>query len=215
MKINKLTKGLGFAALVALAGSVQAETVTVDASVQVDNAIDFTVAGAMNFGIVRATPNVADGECVGLRMPANPASPLANVGFADLDPLCTANTADVAIIQAVGGTPERPILTIQGVPAFSNMKLEFETDPIAMVTTAPAGSPTFTLTDLTAYKTSGTPGNIAIDPITGAGEVTVDAAGLATFTMGGTLLTHVGTLDPGANYLDSTYTGSFEVTVSY
>jgi hypothetical protein len=206
-----MLKTLGVAMmLVGANAAIAAESVTVPASVTVNNAIDFTFTGALNFGQVRATPDDTDLTCAGLVMPANPAESLEQ----DTPAICTAGDGD-AIIQSVGGTPERPVFTIAGVAPFSNMEITLPTTTSAITANTGPGTAQFTLSEFTAYKTSGTPSDI---PLTaGVGEIQANATGTATFTVGATLGTHLGAISTAANavYQDLTYTGTFIVSVDY
>lgn len=199
-----LAKGLGVVLLCAGANIALAETVSVPASVTVNNAIDFTFTGTLDFGQVRAVADATDVTCTGLVMPANPASPLTQ----DTPAACTAGDGDAAL-QAVGGTPTRPLFTVTGTAPFTNLTLTLPTTDVALTAATGPGTPQFFLSEFTAYKTSGTPAIIA----TGADNLQTGATGEATFAVGATLGTHLGVAS--ANYQDLAYTGSFDVLVNY
>lgn len=204
-KLHAIAKGLGATLLLASASTAFAETVNVPATLTVDNTIDFTTTGTLDFGTVRATPdNSAAVNCVGLTMPANPAlalnSTLGTAGAA----ACTAT--GTAVLQAVGGTPTRPEFSIAGVAAFTTLTLTLPTT-VDLTTTAPAGSPIFRLVDFTAYRTSGTPAAVTT-------TVQVDGSGNATFNVGATLLTDPGMPTTSA-YENAAYTGNFDVQVAF
>ncbi|HEY7885069.1 MAG TPA: DUF4402 domain-containing protein [Cellvibrionaceae bacterium] len=205
IKFNKLSKGVGAALLLVGASAALAETVTVPATVSVNNAIDFTFTGTLDFGEIRATASPTVDECAVLALPANPASPLG--ASADPTQLC-ADGAGVAVIQSVGGTPARPVFTVAGVAPFSNLSLTLPAAPITLSAALPPGSATFTVGEFTAYRTSGTPGVITT-------VIQANGTGDATFTVGAEIATHVAAIvDP--LYEDGIpYTGSFDVTVEY
>jgi hypothetical protein len=200
-----LAKGLGVVLLCAGANIALAETVSVPASVTVNNAIDFTVTGTLDFGQVRAVADTEEDLCTGLVMPANPASPLTQGTPAD----CT-ESVDAAL-QAVGGTPTRPLFTVTGTAPFTNLTLTLPlpTESVALTAATGPGTPQFFLSAFTAHKTSGTPGTIT----PGDNNLQTGATGEATFAVGATLGTHLGAAS--ANYQDLAYTGSFDVMVEY
>ncbi|NVK54238.1 MAG: hypothetical protein HWE26_01375 [Alteromonadaceae bacterium] len=204
-KFSKNLSVLGAALIATMAGSVSAETLTVPVAVTVDNTIDFTLTGTLDFGTIRAT---ADGSaavnCVGLTMPANPASPLnATLGTAG----ALACTADgTAVIQNVGGTPTRPEFAVAGLAPFTALTLTLPSTADLALNPAPAGAPILQLIDFTAYQSSGTPGAATT-------TVTADGTGNIAFTVGATMITDPGT--PTLAYENTAYAGEFDVTVSY
>jgi spore coat protein U-like protein len=203
-----MLKTLGVAMMLVGANAAMAETVTVPASVTVNNAIDFSFTGTLDFGQVRATPAAASGECAGLVMgTTNTTLTAAAAGSTGFDLLCT----DIdGALQSVGGTPARPVFTIAGVAPFATLTLALPAPTIAAAVnlTAPTGpnTPQFKLTDFTARKTSGTPVNLT-------NSIMTDADGGATFTVGATLITEVAATT--ATYQDMVYSGEFDVSVSY
>jgi hypothetical protein len=207
-----LAKGLGVVLLCAGANIALAETVSVPASVTVNNAIDFTFTGTLDFGQVRATAAAAAAACTGLTMPADPALPL----IAATPAACT---TDEGALQAVGGTPTRPEFTIAGTAPFTTLTLTLPTASIALTAATGPGAPQFALTDFTAYKTSAATGNIALNDGTyglGEGPIITNNTGGATFTVGATLATHAAAIAiPNTNYQDLDYTGTFDVMVNY
>ncbi|MBT1065216.1 hypothetical protein KJY73_16620 [Bowmanella sp. Y26] len=211
-KLSKIAKGLSAAMLLSAVGAVQAETVSVPATVSVDNTIGFALTGTLDFGTVRATPDSTSDECSGIVMPANPASSISAYAPGAGAP-CITGAGD-SEIQSVGGTPTRPQFDITGVAAFATLNVNVPSAAVNLTTTAPAGSPGFQLIDFTAYKSSGTPGAISLTA--GAGTISVDGTGAATFTVGATLIT-----DPTAytlttaTYENAAYNGSFDVSVTY
>lgn len=206
-KFTKLTKAFGTAAILVGASSALAETVTVPASVTVNNAIDLTFTGELNFGEVRATADATDEICTGLAMPANPASALV----AQVPALCAGGEGDADLL-AIGGTPTRPEFTVAGTAPFSTMTLTVPDDAQALTAATGPGTPQFFLSEFTAYRTGASAETITLD-VDGVGTFPTNASGGATFTVGATLGTNLGV--SSANYQDLAYTGSFEVEVTY
>jgi len=214
----KLAKSLSVAMLLLGSNLALAETLSVPASVTVNNAIDFTFTGTLNFGTVRATASSVANDCRVLTLPANPVSPLAAVTTypiltSDFTAECTVATPTAALA-AVGGTPARPIFTLQGLAPFSSMKLKLPTGTLVdLVGSLPPGSAKFHIGDFTAWKTT-TPA-AAITLTAGAGSIQTDSTGKATFTVGASLSTD-STVITGQNYQDAiAYTGNFDVIVTY
>lgn len=208
IKLNRLTKVIGTAALLIGANVALAETVTVPASVTVNNAIDFTFTGQLDFGQVRATADVTDLNCNGLLMPANPASAIT----AQVPAACTGG-AGVAVLQTIGGTPSRPVFTVAGTAPFSTMNLTVPFVAVPVTAATGPNTPQFFLSGFNAYRTGTSPAVIAIDQTDGTGSFITNASGGATFTVGAVLGTNVGVST--ANYQDLAYTGSFDVEVTY
>lgn len=203
-----LAKGLSVAALLVGSNVALAENVTVPATVTVNNAINFTFTGSLNFGQVRAAANTTAATCIGLQIPAGAAAaalgtPTGTV--AAYNAACTTTTG--ASLQAVGGTPSRPVFTIAGVAPFTTLQLALPSTAVNLTAATGPGTAQFQLVDFTGFKTSGTPGAVTT-------TIATDAGGGATFNVGATLIT-----DPSgpttATYQDLAYTGSFVVSVTY
>jgi hypothetical protein len=203
-----LAKTLGAVMLCAGAHAALAETVSVPASVTVNNAIDFTFTGTLDFGTVRAVADGTDLTCTGLELPANPTLPIT----ADIPAACSAGEGD-AVIQSVGGTPARPVFTVAGTAPFTNLTVTVPDTTIPLTAATGPGTPQFFLSEFTVYRTSGTATTITIDA-DGEGILQTNATGEATFTVGATLATHLGTV-ANTNYQDMAYTGTFDVEVVY
>lgn len=208
IKLNKLTQAIATVALLVGASSAFAETLTVPASVTVNNAIDFSVAGELNFGEIRAMPSTVATECAVIELPANPASPVASVAEGD-STLCASE--GTAVIQSVGGTPSRPEFTVAGVAAFTDLDLSIAETAIILVGNLPSGSADFTVGNFSAYKTSGTPADITLGA---ADNLRAGSDGTVTFTIGAELATDVGG-NAGAYEDGIPYVNSFNVTVAY
>jgi hypothetical protein len=205
---HKIVKGLSVAMLLMGANAVLAETVNVPASVTVNNAIDFTFTGSLDFGQVRATAAAAAGTCAGLVLGTTTTTLTAAAAGTGFALLCT--TVGGAL-QSVGGTPARPVFTIAGVAPFATLTLTLPAPTILAAVDLTAatgpGTPQFKLTDFTARKTSGTPSTLT-------SSVMTDADGGATFTVGATLINETAAIT-NVNYQDLTYSGEFDVSVAY
>lgn len=214
--LNKtIVKALAGSALLSVAGSTLATEVTVQASTTVDNAIDLTVAGTLNFGTVRAVVGSADGDCAGLTLPAEDGQPLEAASGGDFGTDCT--PADAVLI-AVDNAVERPEFTVAGLAPFTNVTLSAingGSDGELEITGAPSSIPGFLLRDWTAYQSSGF-SPAAID-LTTTGNISADSNGEIIFTVGATLQTPTNPSTDGitAVYQEETHEGEFTVEVVY
>lgn len=206
---QKLATGLSAAMLCMCSSVALAETVTVPATVTVNNAIDFSFTGTLDFGEVRATASTNAAECVGLVL--SPTS--LTLTAAALTTTASCSAAGDAVIQAVGGTVARPVFTIAGVAPFTPLDLTLPNADIAMVGVGvPGTTPEFILRAFTVQKTSAP---AAAVPLTaGAGTITTDAGGGAVFTVGANLVTDNSAPSTGT-YEDVAYVADFDVTVAY
>ncbi|NDV91716.1 hypothetical protein GTH32_11025 [Alteromonas sp. 345S023] len=215
--LNKMiVKALAGSALLSVAGSTLATEVTVQASTTVDNAIDLTVAGTLNFGTVRAVVGSADGDCAGLTLPAEDGQPLEAASGTAFTAACTAPSD--AVLIAVDNSVERPEFTVAGLAPFTNVTLSAingGTDGRLEITGAPSTIPWFVLTDWTAYQSSGF-SPAAID-LTTTGNIAADSNGEIVFTVGATLQTAATPTTDGitAAYQEEAHEGEFTVEVVY
>ena len=223
-KKNLIVKTLAASALLAASGAALATEVTVQASTTVNNAIDLTVAGTLNFGTIRATIGTAANDCAGLILPANPNQSLSTTdsveGSGPTPILCgTDGTNPVAVsatIDSIDEAIERPEFTVAGLAPFTDVSLNAINggeDAIIEIEGAPDTIANFVLTNWTAYQTSGfTPQDI---DLTQTGNITADNTGSIIFTVGATLVTVEDPTAVSGNYQDSAYTGDFTVEVVY
>lgn len=214
-KKNLIIKTVAISALLTAVGTSVATEVTVNASATVNNAIDLTVAGALNFGTVRATVGSADGDCAGITLPAQPGQPLVAASGGDFGTDCT--PAD-AVLTAIDNAVERPEFTVAGLSPFTTVTLAAinkDDDAALSVAGAPATVAGFLLRDWTAFQSSGFSPD-AID-LTSTDNITADNAGEIVFTVGATLQTATNPTTDGINvdYQDSAYEGEFTVEVTY
>lgn len=205
---QKLATGLSAAMLLMGANVALAESVTVPATVTVNNAINFTFTGSLNFGQVRAVADATAAECIGLQI-ASSAAPAALAAPTGTTAMYTAacTSTGTSAMQAVGGTPARPVFTIAGVAPFTTLQLALPSAAVNLTAATGPGTAQFQLVDFTGFKTSGTAG-----PVTTT--IAVDATGGATFNVGATLITDP-TTPTITTYQDLAYTGSFNVAVTY
>lgn len=214
-KLHAIAKTIGATLLVVSANAAVAETLSVSSTVEVDNTINFTTAGTLDFGKVRAIVGDDINDCVGIVVAANPATATSTTLAGTAATQCTQAGTALAEIQSVGGTIARPTFNVTGLAPFTPLNLEVPDTsggPIPMVGALPPGSPGFNLYDFTVYRTSGTPGAVALTA--GAGTITADGAGNIDFTLGATLATDIvaGAATP---YENASYNGTFDVTVTY
>ncbi len=203
---QKLVTGLSAAMLLMGANVALAETVTVPATVTVNNAIDFTFTGTLDFGEVRANADSTAAECSGIVL--SPTSLILTAAPTS----ATCSSAGTSVIQAVGGTVARPVFTIAGVAPFTTLNLTVPNTAINLTAATGPGTAQFQLINFAAQKTSAPAGVITITA--GAGTFQTDAAGGAVFTVGATLITDP-TTPTIVTYQDLAYSGSFDVSVVY
>ena len=205
---QKLVTGLSAAMLLMGANVALAETLNVPATVTVNNAINFTFTGTLDFGQVRANADVTTAECTGLQIPAGATAAALGTPAGTTAMYTAACTAvGTSALQAVGGTPARPVFTIAGVAPFTTLQLSLPSAAVNLTAATGPGTPQFQLVDFTGYKTSGTAGAVTT-------TIVVDGGGGATFNVGATLITDPGT-PTSTNYQDLAYSGSFAVSVTY
>lgn len=213
---NTFAKALAGSALLTLATTALATEVTVNATTTVDNAIDLTVAGTLNFGTVRAVVGTADGDCAGLTLPAQDGEPLAGASGTDFTADCTA-TSD-AVLLAVDNAVERPEFTVAGLAPFTAVTLQpinGGADAKLALDGAPSSIPSFVLQDWTAYQSNGF-SPTAID-LTSTNNITADGSGEIIFTVGATLQTEPTPSTSGITgaYQEAPHEGEFVVEVVY
>lgn len=203
---QKLVTGLSAAMLLMGANVALAETVNVPAQVTVNNAINFTFTGTLDFGEVRAAADSTVAECSGLVL-----SP-TSLTLTAAPTSATCSSAGTSVIQAVGGTVARPVFTVAGVAPFTTLTLTVPNTAVDLTAATGPGTAQFQLINFTAQKTSAPAAAVTITA--GDGPLATDATGGAVFTVGATLIT-----DPTAvtttTYQDLAYTGSFDVEVNY
>lgn len=196
--------------LATTAGIANAEVLNVPAKVTVDNTIDFTMTGELNFGTLRATAdNSATKTCVGITLPADANASINSTLGTDAGTAC-ATGAGNAVLQSVGGSIERPKFKVAGLAPFTKLKLTLPSSGGEMsLSPQPPGSSVFQLHDFTGYQTSGTPG--AVSASTG---IVADTNGDIEFTVGATIITDP-TNTATADYQNAEYAGAFDVEVTY
>ena len=206
-----IAKGLGIAALLLGTNVAMAETVNVPATVAVNNAIDFSFTGSLDFGILRATAAPTGGvNCRVLTMSADPSATTLVAGTGTMASACTTPTTASALA-SVGGTIARPTFTIASLAPFATLTLTLPAAPIILA--GPGFDATtdaeFLVGNFTAWRTSGiTPGAVTT-------TIQANNLGTATFLVGASISTDT-KVTTTTNYQDGTpYTGTFAVTVAY
>jgi hypothetical protein len=207
-----MLKTLSVAMMLVGANAAMAETVTVPATVAVNNAIDFSFTGTLDFGTLRATAAAAVDDCRVLTMSADPTVTTLAPGSGSGTLMTTCATPTVAsALASVGGTIARPVFTIASVAPYATLQLTLPSTPIKL--SGPGFDPStdaqFTVGDFTAWRTSGiTPGAVTT-------AIQANNLGTATFLVGASIATDNKTTMTG-NYQDGApYTGTFDVEVSY
>ena len=222
--LNKITKILGATLVLVASNAALAEDLTISSTATVDNTIDFTVLGTLDFGTLRATAAVAADNCAVLVLPADATADISSalVSGSEANELCQGalgSTNDM-VVQSVGGTIVRPEFTVAGLAEFTTLTITVPERPINNddIYLSQGGDPTgaavLEMVDFTIYQTNATPADI---PVTaGDADITSDATGDITFTLGATLVTDVaGTTSAVSQYVNQPYTGNFDVSVNY
>ncbi|MBU0912292.1 MAG: hypothetical protein KKF22_07120 [Gammaproteobacteria bacterium] len=224
MNTNNFSRKAGVAVALSaalLSMQVSAETASADISVTVNNAITFVKNTDLNFGDVRARASLPAGECSGLYLPANPASPLRVVDLAGDTDLVNTGGTDVctgegdAVMTSLGTTPAtRAGFTVSGAATFTDLTITIP-ETVTLNNPNPT-APDFVLTYIHGYRTSAPTGDVsfAIAATEGVATVTTDGTGGFTFNLGGALVTQPA-IATTAVYDDTTYTGSMIVEVAY
>jgi hypothetical protein len=223
--LNKITKILGATLVLVASNAAMAEDVTVDVKASVDNTILFSVAGELNFGVLRATASATLNECGILIVPADVNDPISLtpslIAGSEANGLCGAGLNN-AVIQNVNGGITRPVFTISGLADFTPLQVTVPArdatagaQVIAMTQGGnPSGSSVINVVDFTIETTTAsTPGAVIIDTTEGTGTLTADGNGDIVFTMGATLVTD--TKASSLAYVNQPYETDFEVTVNY
>ncbi|TKB54951.1 DUF4402 domain-containing protein [Ferrimonas aestuarii] len=186
----------------ALSQVAVAETVSATATVTVRNAFTLTEDSALNFGEIRATPDPTAGTT-----PANVATIALNSNGSWGAP----SLGGVANIQVLsGGAPAT--FTVSGVAPFSNLTLTLPTTPVNLTTgSAPPGASKLIVNAFEATITSGANSGTRY---ASAGDLQADVSGEVTFAVGATLSTD-NVDNVGASYMDTAYSGTYTVEVTY
>lgn len=210
---NKITKILGATFVLVGTTSVMAETISVPATVTIDNTIDFQSTGTLDFGILRATVDNTATNCVGIIVSANPLTANSSTLLGSAAAACP-NTG-TAVLQAIGGTITRPSFTVAGLAAFTQLNITLPNTTVAPVemdlSPKPAGAPSLQLYDFSVYKSSATAGAVTL--VNGVGTIDADSTGAIAFTVGATITTDAATST--LDYQNVAYAANFDVIVTY
>lgn len=210
--INKLSKivaaSLGTVATLGMLPQAAAETVSLQATVDVLNTFTLVQDNQINFGTIRAKASTDGANTAFITLPAN-ATTNASVGTA-----VGANNTDVpGITELTAGSPGQ--YSVSGAASFTSLTISVDADSVNLTGTGiPPGKPTYLqLGTLRVRDSTGaeTPLNTTGTTLPTIGD------GTLTFTVGGTLSTQ-DTADlalTDGNYADGTYAGSLVLTVVY
>jgi hypothetical protein len=216
--LNKITKILGATLVLVTSNAAMAEDLTITTSAVVDNTIDFTVIGTLDFGTLRATASATVNECAVLVLPADATASITSalIAGSEANTLCNGEPVNSnSVVQSVGGTIVRPEFTVAGLAEFTTLEI---TVPIAgddiylSQGGDPAAASVLEMVDFTIYQTNATPAELTVDA-SGNTNITSDGTGAINFTLGATLVTDVKA--SSLAYVNQPYSGSFDVSIDY
>jgi hypothetical protein len=212
--INKLSKvvaaTLGTVATLGMLPQATAETVSLDATVDVLNTFSLVQDSAISFGVVRATASTDAANTAYVVLPASPTGAITN------DTTTGANSTSVPAMSVLtAGAPGQ--YTVSGAAAFTSLNISVDSNSVNLVGSGipPAKPSYFTLGSLTMKDATNPAKSLSSTPDT----LTTLADGSLVFTVGGTLTTadNADTVTDftDGNYQDGTYSGSLTLTVEY
>lgn len=197
--MNKLKKSFliaGFSSFFS-SYSIAVETLNSDATVIVNNAFTLSETAEMTFGTIRATAHVNGINTASLTLPAD--------GTAGA--VTAATPADANIVVINQGTPAS--FSITDAAPFTTLTLTLPTNAITLAT--PGGDAEFTVDTFNAIIRGGQNDGDAYT--TGTPNLRTDASGAVNFDVGATL--HTDANSAPSDYLDGTYTGTYQIQVDY
>ena len=185
---NKLLLSVGVAALAMSAGTAQAQTENVTASVTVQNLLTITEVDPLDFGTVAAIADAANTA----QLTINPAT----------DAVTVANTAPAvfAVIDAANASAANITVEDAAAGATINIEIDNVVDPVF-------GGNTF---DLDQFRTTWNGGAATLRVIGTPFPYVSLPSGDNVIDIGATLTTLT-----GVTYADGLYAGSFDVIFSY
>ena len=210
--INKLSKivaaSLGTVATLGMLPQAAAETVSLQATVDVLNTFTLAQSSQINFGTLRAKASTDSANTAFVTLSANAAT------NASTGTTVGANNTDVpGVTVLTAGAPGTYAVT--GAANFTALQISVDADSVNLTGSGiPPGKPTYLqMGSLRVRDTAGTetPLNTTGTTLPTIGD------GSLTFTVGGTLTTQDNAdlaLTDG-NYADGTYAGSLVLTVTY
>lgn len=208
--MNKIFTKAALAASISLFAfnATAVENVSFNGTVTVQNAFTLTNDTPLNFGTLRANADTAGATEATLEL--SPNSTAAST---------IANGANATIAELVKGEPAT--FTVSGVSAFAFLTFDIDDAEgnITSVSPVPTGAAFFKVTAPSIRVLTGGNANTTLD-LTDltipAGQLQVDGAGEATFSLGATLTTSQNTADStDSDYIDGDYSGTFALTLEY
>lgn len=208
--MNKIFTKAALAASISLFAfnATAVENVSFNGTVTVQNAFTLTNDTPLNFGTLRANADTSAATEATLTL--SPNSTAASV---------IANGTDATIAELVKGEPAT--FTVSGVSAFAFLTFNIDdaVGNITSVSPVPTGAAFFKVSDPSIRVLTGGNANTTLD-LTDltipAGQLQVDGAGEATFSLGATLTTSNNTDDTTTtDYIDGDYSGTFTLTLEY
>lgn len=207
LKRHSISKLLLAVAVAAGSTAVFAQqSLNTTATVTVQNAFNFNETTALGFGTLRVATDVAGTNVASIVVPADGSAPSAS---------STGANASATVLTA--GTPAA--YTIDSAAPFTNLTITFPTTDISLTAaSAPPGSPDFVLqaSSFNAQITSGPNNGSAYN--TGTPNLQTDVTGAVSFNVGALIHTTSGAAAAAgvtSQYIDSAYTGSYQLTVAY
>lgn len=189
-------------------GAIAVENANFDATVTVKNAFSLTNDSDLNFGTIRASADTSGNEVATIVVSSNPATTAV-----------TASATNAIIAELIAGSPAT--FSVSGASAFAYLTFDLSnaTGNITSVSPAPAGTAFFKMSTPSIRVLTGGNANTNLDLTdltVPAGQLQVDGAGEATFSLGATLSTSNNTDDSTTlDYIDGDYSGTFEITLEY
>ncbi|WP_067214795.1 DUF4402 domain-containing protein [Marinomonas gallaica] len=192
--MKKIFKYLPIVALpaIGMSSAFALEQVNGSATVIVQNSFTLQEDSGLDFGTVRASADTTGTTVATLTLPADgSASSVVQGTNATIQEI----TPGAAATFSISGAAPSTALTL--------------TLPTSTTLTTGGGTASFTVNNFIAEVTSG-PSN---GSTYAASNLITDTAGAVTFSVGADLVTDDGT--PSADYLNGTYTGTYQVSVDY
>lgn len=186
----------GFATLLS-SNTLALESLNSDATVIVNNAFTLGETAEMTFGTIRASADTSGTNTASLTLPADGAA----------GSVTAATPADANIVVISSGTPAS--FAVTNAAPFTILTLTLPSSAITLAT--PGGTAEFTVDTFNAIIKGGQNDGDAYT--SGTPNLRTDGSGAVGFNVGATL--HTDATTPTTDYLDGTYTGSYQVQVDY
>ncbi|CUB02498.1 DUF4402 domain-containing protein [Marinomonas fungiae] len=194
--LKKTIVTAGFATLLS-SNALALESLNSDATVIVNNAFTLAETAEMTFGSIRATADTTNTATASLTLPADGSAGAVTAG----------TPADANIVVISAGTPAS--FAVTNAAPFTTLTLTLPSSAITLATAG--GTAEFTVDTFNAIIRGGQNDGDAYT--SGTPNLRTDASGAVSFDVGATL--HTDATTPATDYLDGTYTGSYQVQVDY